>query len=400
LNQRRFETLFHVEETLRPDDDYGYLIVPACQILEPELDRLFIESAGGIAKSLIAALQVTKKDRPIADSIEKWADDQVPTTIGIGSLVLLALRRWVEHRLNSVLEFLETHFKPDFARLLASKQLGRCLDAIRNRYRNPACHGKDSFDSEDYGEFARLVIANERFAAWDAAGPDPIEPAMGFGILHHHLHHTRLIVREPSDVSHGSLSNHQPDSIHPPDQDTLPIPAGLRLVASLEVGANRFLKLATAQSPCDASAVTLGRISGSPGPISVRTGDRVRIEVVVEREGYVTVFAIGPTGHLSLLYPDDPPSTTPPTQAQAHRLFHVADVVLTPPTGRERLFAVWNCEPLSLHPEQFHRLAESGEVAGFQPSRPSRDMKRLPSPFNHMDPRESCIVFLELDQYA
>src|SRR5262249_36097839 len=151
------------------------LIGPACQILESELDRLLIAPARGIAGSLVAALHVARKDRPQAQILEKWASGQVPPTIGTGSLVLLALRRGREQRLGPILELLAARFEPGYEVLLASKQLGQCLDAIRTRFRNPTCHGTAVFGAEGYGEFARLVVANRRFAAWDATGPDPAD---------------------------------------------------------------------------------------------------------------------------------------------------------------------------------------------------------------------------------
>ena len=54
--RRRFETILYFEDTFRPGVDHGFLIGPACQVLESELDRLLVTSARGIAESLIASL--------------------------------------------------------------------------------------------------------------------------------------------------------------------------------------------------------------------------------------------------------------------------------------------------------------------------------------------------------
>ena len=47
------------------------------------------------------------------------------------------------------------------------------------------------------------------------------------------------------------------------------------------------------------------RAPREPDQISLRTGDRVRIEVVADQPGYIAVFNIGPGGNLNLLYPDN-----------------------------------------------------------------------------------------------
>jgi hypothetical protein len=401
LNRRRFETLLYFEEKLRPEDDHGYLIGPACQILESELDRLLTAPAQGIAVSLIAAMQVARKDRQQAEILEKWAAGQVPTTIGIGSLVLLALRRGHTQRLGPVLEFLAAQFGPGYEPLLASKALGQCLDLIRTRFRNPACHGTAAFDADGYGEFARLVVANQRFAAWHVAGPDPPEPPAGIGILHHHWHHMRESVTGTEQPLPASPSGRQadPTAMPPVDQPTRTSAAGLRLSVSRDVGPDGFELLATTQSPVAALASAPEEPSGLPRPISVRTGERVRIEVVVEQRGYVTVFAIGPTGNLSVLYPDDAVGATPPAPVEAHQELLIGDVELTPPDGRERLFVVWSRAPLPLAPQALQRLAEERRVAGSSPDRATRDMKRPKQSVHQSGLEEWHAVVLELDHH-
>jgi hypothetical protein len=63
----------------------------------------------------------------------------------------------------------------------------------------------------------------------------------------------------------------------------------------------------------------------------------VRVEVLADREGYVTVFNVGPSGDLNLLYLDAPPAPEAPPTLCASQPLHVLDVELRPPTGRERL---------------------------------------------------------------
>ena len=50
---------------------------------------------------------------------------------------------------------------------------------------------------------------------------------------------------------------------------------------------------------------------GRPTRSAVRTGDQMRVEVVADRAGYLTVFNVGPAGQLNVLYPEEgspPPS--------------------------------------------------------------------------------------------
>ena len=62
------------------------------------------------------------------------------------------------------------------------------------------------------------------------------------------------------------------------------------------------------------------KVPPSPDQVRLRTGDRVRVEVSANRPGFLTVFNVGPTGNLNLLYPDADAQT--PRQRRS------------PPTGR------------------------------------------------------------------
>jgi hypothetical protein len=168
---------------------------------------------------------------------------------------------------------------------------------------------------------------------------------------------------------------------------------------SSEVAPDVFREVATAQWPPVAMAPTQEKASRPPGLIRLRTGDRVRIEVIVGREGYVTVFAIGPTGQPSLLYPNEPSTATLPTPVEAHRPLHVVDVELTPPTGRERLFAVWSRAPLPLLPEQLRSLADRGELPGSGAYHATRGMKRVQQSVQKLPPDDWHAVVLELDHH-
>jgi hypothetical protein len=89
----------------------------------------------------------------------------------------------------------------------------------------------------------------------------------------------------------------------------------------------------------------LRRVPAGADRLQVRTGDRVRLEAEASHDGFVSVFNIGPAGGFNLLYPDD---LARAGFVRARCPVPIMDVQLTPPAGRERLYAVWSRVPLSL----------------------------------------------------
>jgi hypothetical protein len=117
----------------------------------------------------------------------------------------------------------------------------------------------------------------------------------------------------------------------------------------------------------------LRRVPPAPPKVELHTGDRVCIDIVADREGYVTVYNIGPRGGLNLLHPDDPASLPP--RLQAGQTLRLTDIVLTPPTGQERVFAVWTRQASTL--DRLLTLAlPPGSTAG---SQATRDLQRVKS---------------------
>jgi hypothetical protein len=183
MTRTRYSTLLYFEERFPENGDYGYLIGPACQILETELDRLLTTPARSITDDMLAVLEEDNR----VEILTKWARGEFPTTLGVECLVLLALRRGCENHVANIVGFVTTRFNRRYYVLLTSRQLGASLDAIRTRYRNPVCHGTATFDVTEYEQFVQLVVANRRFVAWDTAGPVPAEPDGRAGVFHHHL---------------------------------------------------------------------------------------------------------------------------------------------------------------------------------------------------------------------
>jgi hypothetical protein len=156
--------------------------------------------------------------------------------------------------------------------------------------------------------------------------------------------------------------------------------------------------VATTHPQRDRLTRDMKRVPKPPDQVRLRTGERVRVEAVADRAGYLTVFNVGPAGHLNLLYPDTL-SADAPAPAEAHRPLSIPDVEMTPPAGRERLFAVWTRQPLSLRLDQLHSLVEptEGKSPASRPYVATRDMKRVQQSVQQLRPEDWHSEALELD---
>ena len=353
MNQVRYATLLRNERGFPPQLDHAQLIAPACCILESELDRLVATPALSVVDRLIAALRDSKKNQDQAVTLERWAAGKVPTMLGIITNVLLALRRGIEQGSEPIHEFLEARFPASYLELLKSKSLDRCLNQINPRYRIPACHALKIFDSAAYSEFASLMVANERFRAWDAYGPAPRPVRADAGILYHHLVHSAAPTAEPAALG------------------TLPTPAPDPLA--------RFMGLLTPPaSPLkveiEIEPVTLQRDVAIGPPNRVRTfrlGDRIRIRIQANRSCHLILIDVGTTGRVAVLWPN---AWRPDGWIEGGRVYHLPDVEdpeftyeLTGQPGQESIVALASIEPyraipLLPEPGAAFRLLGTGEV--------------------------------------
>ncbi len=129
------------------------------------------------------------------------------------------------------------------------------------------------------------------------------------------------------------------------------------------------------------------RVPDNPDRVSLRTGDRVRVEVLCDHDGYLTVFNVGPTETVNVLYPE-PQATVTPLRARTPLL--IADVQMTPPAGKERLFVVWSRSPLA-----------GTQITGLiQPEVALRDMRRVQDRLEELRPEDWHAVMLELEHIA
>jgi serine/threonine protein kinase len=179
-------------------------------------------------------------------------------------------------------------------------------------------------------------------------------------------------------------------------------PVVLRLIVSRQVSPLSFVPVAASHPEQPPGRVTrdMKKVPPSPDQVRLRTGDRVRIDVLTDQPGFLTVFNVGPTGRLNLLFPDaDPQCASPIPRIEPNQPLHIVDVEMTPPAGRERLFAVWTRQPLPLRLDELLSLV--GRKDGASPdSRPyvaTRDMKRVQHLVQQLRPDDWNAVVLELD---
>src|SRR5262245_58013893 len=156
----------------------------------------------------------------------------------------------------------------------------------------------------------------------------------------------------------------------------------LRLSVS-RLSAGRWHPVASTRArPCVVR--DLRRVPDDPDRVALRTGERVRVEVVCDRPGYLAVFNVGPRGGLNLLYPDAPGQPGP---IREHDPILIANVELTPPAGRERVYAVWSGSPAPVR--QLAGLVHAGAAL--------RDLKRVQEGLAGLRPEDWHAVLLELD---
>ena len=123
--------------------------------------------------------------------------------------------------------------------------------------------------------------------------------------------------------------------------------------------------------------------------------------MVADRPGYLTVFNVGPTGHLNLLYPE-PLSADSPAPVEAHRPLHILGR-RDDAAGRPRAAVRRLDPPAALAPPR--SVAQSGRTQKGDPpaSRPyvaTRDMKRVQQSVQQLRPEDWHAVVLELDHGA
>jgi serine/threonine protein kinase len=166
----------------------------------------------------------------------------------------------------------------------------------------------------------------------------------------------------------------------------------LRLQVSRRM-ADGWRPVAATHPPADSLSRDIRRVPRRPAQARVQTGEPLRLEVETDRPGYLAVFNVGPTGNLNLLYPvieyDDAP------KVEAGRNLRIDDLVLAPPAGRERIFAVWSGRPLPVNARELQSITagEDRSIASWS----SRDIVRVRRAVEETGQAMCQVAVLELE---
>ncbi len=179
-------------------------------------------------------------------------------------------------------------------------------------------------------------------------------------------------------------------------------PTKLRLLVSRQVGPNKFVPIAVTHDWVKPAATRdPAKVPPEPDQVLLRTGDRVRIEAVSDRLGFLTVFNIGPVGELSVLYPDElqQAGTFAAPMVRANQTVQILDVAVTLFAGRERLFAVWSREPLALSLDRLQSLVDpkGKKMPASRPYLATRDIQRVHQAMARLPRDDWRAVSIELD---
>ena len=188
-----------------------------------------------------------------------------------------------------------------------------------------------------------------------------------------------------------------PEAVASPSAPSAPVPVALRLSVSREASVGLWNRVAATRPTTRGLRRDAKRVPGEPDRARVRTGERVRIEVTAAREGHVVVFNVGPTGNLTVLHPEGPLGANPAKDVWPDRPLFVPDIVFSPPSGRERLVAVWSTNPLPLTEKDLRSLADEPDASPSRAYRASRDLKRVRDAVRQAAPGECRVAVLELE---
>ncbi len=195
------------------------------------------------------------------------------------------------------------------------------------------------------------------------------------------------------DLLWGALNQTLVDDFLPcPTEGTAVHPVKLRLEVSRRT-ADGWRPVSSTQPPTDSLRRDIRRVPPRPAQARVRTGEPLRLEVEADRPGYLAVFNVGPTGNLNRLYPLIEYGDAPTVEAS--RSVRIDDLILSPPAGRERMFAVWSSTPLPVSIRELRSIAEGDE--GSKASRSSRDIVRVRRAVEETGPAECRVEVLEVE---
>ncbi|MFO0879813.1 MAG: serine/threonine-protein kinase [Gemmataceae bacterium] len=164
----------------------------------------------------------------------------------------------------------------------------------------------------------------------------------------------------------------------------------VRLLISRRTATGSYASLTASRGAVRGRLRDVQLVPEGPESLLVRTGDRLRIEVEVTRPGHVSVFNVGPTGNLNRLCPAAVGAH--PTPINPGPRLRIGETLLTPPTGPERLVAVWSRRPLTVRLEDV-----LGQATAPAPARATRDIALLEESVAELAPDDWHVAVVELD---
>jgi hypothetical protein len=204
-------------------------------------------------------------------------------------------------------------------------------------------------------------------------------------------------LRDFAAALRGGLNQLLADTLSLEAAPDRPAPVRLLLAVTRQVAARTFAPVAASHPAPERLVRDLKRVPPEPDSAEVLTGQRVRIEAEADRAGYLTVFNVGPTGNLNVLYPDVDGERITLAGAEADRPVRLLDIVLTPPAGPERVFALWSQRPLVLDLHELREVAGEGQPPVSASYRATRDMQRLQETLRQLGQDEWHVTVLNLN---
>jgi serine/threonine-protein kinase len=206
----------------------------------------------------------------------------------------------------------------------------------------------------------------------------------------------RAPLAEFSTALRGDLNRLLADSLLASPQEASASPSPVRLAVYRQTDRHTLVPVAATHPPQERFLRDLRRVPREPARVTVQTGERLRIEAELDRPGFLTVFNIGPTGNLNVLFPEVSGGVLQPVWVTAAGPQHILDVVLTLPAGPERLFALWSREPLPLRMDELNDVARGGSLPSGDAYRATRDMKRIEKAVQQLGPDDYGVSVLDL----
>lgn len=136
-----------------------------------------------------------------------------------------------------------------------------------------------------------------------------------------------------------------------------------------------------------------------PDSVHVTTGDEIKIQVAASVSGYLTVFNIGPGGALNLLFPetmDAAGAAVEDSFVSASQAIEIDSIVMTPPAGNERLFAVLAADSQLLDRDTLLALAADTPGNVSKPYLSTRNMVRVKKAASSSAGKQSNVSVLEI----